>query len=91
MHCARRAYLFEWKYVEEYRGGDDKGVGEKGTTRFTRYGNRYGDPSSPFDATIPLAELFFDPFYQLMRFGLSMLGPVLLEFASEEQKREHIP
>jgi alkylation response protein AidB-like acyl-CoA dehydrogenase len=27
----------------------------------------------------------------LMSFGLSMLGPVLLEFASEEQKREHIP
>jgi alkylation response protein AidB-like acyl-CoA dehydrogenase len=27
----------------------------------------------------------------LFSFGISMLGPVLLEFASEEQKREHIP
>jgi alkylation response protein AidB-like acyl-CoA dehydrogenase len=27
----------------------------------------------------------------LMSFGLTMLGPVLLEFASEEQKQEHLP
>ncbi len=27
----------------------------------------------------------------LMSFGISMLGPVLLEYASEEQKREHLP
>ena len=27
----------------------------------------------------------------LFSFGISMLGPVLLEFANEEQKREHIP
>ncbi len=27
----------------------------------------------------------------LTSFGLSMLGPVLFEFASEEQKREHLP
>ncbi len=27
----------------------------------------------------------------LVSFGLSMLGPVLLEFANEEQKREHLP
>ncbi len=27
----------------------------------------------------------------LMSFGISMLGPVLLEFANEEQKREHLP
>lgn len=27
----------------------------------------------------------------LMSFGLWMLGPVLLEYASEEQKREHLP
>ena len=27
----------------------------------------------------------------LTSFGVSMLGPVLLEFASEEQKLEHIP
>ncbi len=27
----------------------------------------------------------------LMSFGLSMLGPVLLEYANEEQKREHLP
>ncbi|HBO11229.1 MAG TPA: acyl-CoA dehydrogenase, partial [Halieaceae bacterium] len=24
-------------------------------------------------------------------FGISMLGPALLEFGSEEQKREHLP
>jgi alkylation response protein AidB-like acyl-CoA dehydrogenase len=27
----------------------------------------------------------------LMSFGITMLGPVLLEFGNEEQKREHIP
>ena len=27
----------------------------------------------------------------LLSFGLSMLGPVLLEFAKEEQKQEHLP
>lgn len=27
----------------------------------------------------------------LISFGLSMLGPVLLEFGNEEQKREHLP
>ncbi|MBT6569251.1 MAG: acyl-CoA dehydrogenase, partial [Gammaproteobacteria bacterium] len=27
----------------------------------------------------------------LLSFGISMLGPVLLEFGSEAQKREHLP
>ncbi len=73
----RRAYLFEWKYVEEYRGAKYKGAGKKGETRFGIYRKRYEVPSSPFDCSIPIAELFYDPFYQLMRFGL--LGQKMIE------------
>ena len=36
----RRAYLMEWKYVEEYRT-DDKGKGRQGRTRRSRYAHLY--------------------------------------------------
>ena len=37
----RRAYLMEWKYVEEYGGAEDKGAGDAGTTRRCRYDALY--------------------------------------------------
>ena len=61
----RRAYLIEWKYVEEYRGRY-LGDGSKGATRLERYSEAYAE--SPFlpDST-PVTVWFYEPFYQIMR------------------------
>ena len=61
----RRAYLIEWKYVEEYRGGY-KGDGAAGAKRLGRYNKAY--LASPFfqDRT-PITAWFYEPFYQIMR------------------------
>lgn len=66
----RRVYLFEWKYVEEYRVGDFKGAGEKGETRRRRYTDLYLAGDSPFAGSVPIDELLYEPYYQLMRLGL---------------------
>ena len=52
--AGRRAYLMEWKYVEEYRT-EDKGKGRQGETRRKRYADHYAESPSfngkvPFDA-----------------------------------------
>lgn len=65
-----RAYLFEWKYVEEYRIGDDKGVGPGGDTRRRRYAHLYEGESSSFHGGVPMDELLYEPFYQIMRLRL---------------------
>ena len=68
--AGRRAYLMEWKYVEKYRS-EDEGAGSSGETRRQRYSSRYSDKSSAFKSDeVPIDELLFDPFYQLMRFRL---------------------
>jgi hypothetical protein len=67
---ARRAYLFEWKYVEEYIGTDYLGEGKSGDTRRRRYEKRYVGSESRFNGQVPLEELFYEPFYQIMRLGL---------------------
>lgn len=66
----RRAYLFEWKYVEEYRAGEFKGAGEAGKTRRQRYTGLYLAGDSPFIGSVPIDELLYEPYYQLMRLGL---------------------
>ena len=66
----RRAYLMEWKYVEEYRVGDDKGKGKPGATRRGRYDHLYRADHSSFDSRIPMNELLYEPFYQIMRLRL---------------------
>ena len=68
--AGRRGYLMEWKYGEEYRVGDDKGLGGKGETRRDRYAERYAAESSSFSGAVPMEELLYDPFYQLMRLRL---------------------
>ncbi len=65
----RRAYLLEWKYVEEYPEDEYLGAGSAGETRRKRYGERYA--ASPlFNGNVPLDELLYDPFYQIVRLGL---------------------
>ena len=67
---ARRAYLIEWKYTEgpEYRVDDYKSVGRNRDT----YSTLYRADTSSFNCTVPMDELLYDPFRQLMR--LRLLG-----------------
>lgn len=64
----RRAYLLEWKYVEEYRPSY-LGKGRQAETRRRRYGERYRTSAS-FNRTAPLDAWFYEPFYQVMRMRL---------------------
>ena len=64
----RRAYLMEWKYVEEYRT-EDKGQGRSGETRRSRYAHLYADSPS-FNRKVPFDAWLFEPFYQLLRLRL---------------------
>ena len=68
-HKALRAYLIEWKYVEEYRIGDNKGEGRSGETRRSRYERPYAE-SLEFSGSVPMDELLYEPFYQLLRLRL---------------------
>jgi hypothetical protein len=65
-----RAYLFEWKNAECYPLDKCKGLGKSGRTRRNRYEALYGADDSPFTSEVPLDELLYEPFYQLMRLGL---------------------
>ena len=60
-----RAYLLEWKYVEQY-WTEYLGAGSKGKTRRERYRSPYARSPS-FKTGIPLDAWFYDPFYQIMR------------------------
>lgn len=66
----RRAYLFEWKYVEEYIGAKFLGADKSGETRRRRYAHLYSSPHSRFNGQVPMDEMFYEPFYQIMRLGL---------------------
>ena len=61
----RRAYLIEWKYVEEYRGRY-LGDGTKGATRLERYSAAYA-ASSFRSGRAPVTAWLYEPFYQIMR------------------------
>ena len=64
----RRAYLMEWKYVEEYRT-EDKGQGRQGETRRRRYAHLY-EESPSFNRKVPFDAWLFEPFYQILRLRL---------------------
>ena len=64
----RRAYLMEWKYVEEYRT-EDKGEGRQGETRRKRYAHLY-TASPSFNGKVPFDAWLFEPFYQILRLRL---------------------
>lgn len=64
----RRAYLMEWKYVEEYRT-EYKGEGRSGETRRQRYAHLYAESPS-FNAKVPFDAWLFEPFYQILRLRL---------------------
>ena len=64
----RRAYLMEWKYVEEYQT-EDKGQGRSGQTRRSRYAHLYAESPS-FNGKAPFDAWLFEPFYQILRLRL---------------------
>ena len=66
--AGRRAYLMEWKYVEEYRT-EDKGQGPSGETRRRRYAHLY-EESPSFNRKVPFDAWLFEPFYQILRLRL---------------------
>ena len=66
--AGRRAYLMEWKYVEEYRT-EDKGAGRSGETRRRRYAHLY-EESPSFNRKVPFDAWLFEPFYQILRLRL---------------------
>ena len=61
-----RAYLMEWKYVEEYEEGNGVRL-RKSKTPMNRYSALYNAESSSFNGIAPMDELLYEPFYQLMR------------------------
>ena len=67
--AGRRAYLMEWKYFEKNKSGDDKGAGSAGEKRKRIYSLLY-NKSSAFTGDVPMSELLYEPFYQLMRLRL---------------------
>lgn len=69
---ARRAYLFEWKYVEEYQVGRWLGMGKSGETRRGRYKPLLEASDSPLRPGVSLDDLLYEPFFQLLR--LLLLG-----------------
>ena len=67
----RRAYLLEWKHVEQYQSTrpDFKGEGRSGDTRRLRYAEPFRALSSSFnpEAAPELDDFLYEPFYQIMR------------------------
>jgi alkylation response protein AidB-like acyl-CoA dehydrogenase len=80
----------------EYRNPEAKlwldRMGERGWTAPT-WPKQYGGGGLSKDEAKVLAEEMYSLSCRpaLYSFGLSMLGPVLLEYANEEQKLEHLP
>ncbi|MCR5873043.1 acyl-CoA dehydrogenase family protein [Phenylobacterium sp. J426] len=67
-------------------------VAEKGWTVPTWPKEYGGGGLSPQQARVLAEEMAAGRYRQpLASFGVWMLGPVLLEYANEEQKREHLP
>ncbi len=67
-----RAYLMEWKYTEEYLSTKLKfrGKGYRKDEQLKGYSDLYCADSSSFDSSIPMDELLYDPFDQIMRIHL---------------------
>jgi len=98
-HCPKsmRARTFHWEDAQEVLGSDDakrwlKAMAERGWTA-PMWPAEYGGGGLGFAEARVLAEemarIKAVPPSQGM--GLTMIGPTLLEFGTEEQKQRHIP
>jgi hypothetical protein len=58
--------LIEWKYTEFYPKSS-KAEGSSGATRIERYNQLILDKESPINCTVDISNLYYEPFYQIMR------------------------
>lgn len=58
--------FIEWKYTEYYTR-TCMADGNPGITRKSRYNHLITDPDSPIKCTVDLDNLYYEPFYQIMR------------------------
>lgn len=58
--------LIEWKYTELYSKAD-KSVASSGETRKNRYNALIEEKDSPIKRTVSINNLYYEPFYQIMR------------------------
>lgn len=58
-----RAYFMEWKYAESYLPDIPRDV----TRHYPVYSGLYTDEASSFNGAVPMDELLYEPFYQLLR------------------------
>ena len=58
--------LIEWKYTEKYNK-NNKAYGSSGLTRQERYNDLINADDSPIDCKVNIENLYYEPFYQLMR------------------------
>lgn len=68
--------LIEWKYTEEYLSKSSKVKEKGGETRLEAYRELLADKNCPIEHK-PVEDLYFEPFYQLMRqtlLGWQMVG-----------------
>ncbi|MCC6158872.1 MAG: hypothetical protein IT350_12540 [Deltaproteobacteria bacterium] len=70
----QRAYVFEWKYSEKYKGEPLHGNDD---TRRGWYAARFAAPTSAFIGAAPLDDFLFEPCYQIMR--LLLLADRMME------------
>lgn len=61
-----RAYVLEWKYVEEYKAGHSLSIGPAGAKRRGRYSEMFKASDSPFKDS-SFENWFYEPLYQVMR------------------------
>lgn len=68
-----RAYLIEWKYAEQYLTTKPKPKDEssrRSQRQLDRYRDLYYAESSSFSGSVPMEELLYEPFDQIMRLRL---------------------
>ena len=63
----KHVVLGEWKYTEEYRGRKDLAEGSQGETRLKIYPKLFGKAGIRLPGDIQPRDLFFEPFYQMLR------------------------
>lgn len=81
----RKAFLMEWKLVEEYRRPKNTLEGVAGATRRKRYEAPYGTGGAFRDGR-SFENIAYDPMWQLMR--MTLLGDLMTARAAEDRSRE---
>lgn len=80
----------EWKYIEKY-GNENKAEGDSGKTRKKRYTELIMADDSPINQEIEQLNLYYEPFYQLMRQTLLANEMVKLkDYDAEEYLHVHV-